>query len=162
MSIDRLDERREIARRKVEAAEKRDRVNQMPDVIAAREALDQARLAEHEAQVAFRQVFESHYPRGDDISAELIDDHDDLFVLGDTSERHCYWPVFCAVTGLPIFVGDRIIETSDTDAADYERRFVLADAVTVDPALLGPGARVVIAGENGDTDVASDEDEEAA
>lgn len=159
--IDRLDTRREIARRRAEAAKQREQVNRMPDVIAAREVAESARHAANEAEVAFRRAFDSHYPRGDDIDAELMEDHDDLFVLGDTSERHMFWPAFCAVTGLPIFVGDRVIETSDVDAADYERQFVLADAVIVDPALLGPSARLVIAGEHGDTDIATDEDEAA-
>lgn len=148
--IDRLDTRREIARRKAVAAEQREQVNQMPDVIASREAAEQARHAANEAEIAFTKVFRSHYPNDDDINDALIEDHPDLVVLGDRGDSLSYWIAFCAVTGLPLFEGDRVIETSTPDATDGERRFVLAAAVTVDPALLGPLARTGTLGSDGE------------
>lgn len=46
-----------------------------------------------------------------------------------------YFPVVarCAVTGLPIFIGDRVIETDNEN--NFDVTLVLADAVSVDPSL---------------------------
>lgn len=132
--LDRLDERRAIAARIDEAKLLAANVNSVPEVQAARAAAEQARETAAAANSAFNEVWHKHYRRAEDIEESIIAEVEDLYVCGDADVS--LWIVRCAVTGLPVFLGDRIIEHGDNAGGDYV--CVLADAVQVvgvDPIL---------------------------
>lgn len=139
--LDRIEERRAIAKRIQDAKDARARVNAMPAVIKARAKADSARDAAEAAQREFRRVFDAHYPKN--IDAALCDEYPELLAMGDSADEiHVF---LCGATGLPIFEGDRIIRTGSGDVW-YEQTIVLADAVQIDPDV--GGADVTIANPN--------------
>lgn len=134
--IDRLDIRRAIAKEIADAREACKRVNEQPEVIAARAKCAAAKAAQDAADREFRRAFDKHYPRDDVMTARLLKEHPDLLRFSDV-DADTRWIICCCVTGLPIFEGDRVYEHRIGDA-NYERFFVLADAVSVAPELVRP------------------------
>jgi hypothetical protein len=149
--IDKLEIRRAIAKQIEDARIACKTVNSQPEVIAARAKQYAAREAEKLANEEFNRVFRKYYPRDDEMTARILKQHPDLLQFSDV-DSDVRWIVYCCVTGLPIFEGDRVYEHRIGDAS-YERFFVLADAVTVDPTLARPVVPAL--------DEADDEDDDA-
>lgn len=125
--LDRMDERRAIAKRIVAAQLARERVNDDKDVIAARAEMHAAQMAADKAQKHFNRVFRSKYRTAHELKTELLAEYPDLF------QQQSGRTVCCCVTGLPIFNDDRVRMGED----EYEHVYVLADAVTVHPEYAG-------------------------
>lgn len=149
--IDKLEIRRAIAKQIEDARVACKTVNSQPEVIAARAKVAAARAAQDQADEEFNRAFRKHYPRDDEMTARILKKHPDLLQFSDV-DSDTKWIICCCVTGLPIFEGDRVYEHRIGDAS-YERFFVLADAVTVDPTLARPAVPAL--------DETEDEDEDA-
>jgi hypothetical protein len=139
MPISQLEERKAILVELDHAAKTRERVNEIPEVIEARRVSDEADVAKDKAQRAFRTIFDKHYKNETDMAKELLEKYGQLWTKGDDFP----YVMRCVVTGLPLFRGDRVIETRWGDE-DYERSYALADAVTISDGI-GP-AKIVLAG----------------
>jgi len=147
--MDRMDERRALAKALDEREERRKNVNSIPEVIEAREKKDAAHLAYDKAHNAFNRIFSAHYGRGD---GDLIKANPDVVVLGLDMERSLQWIARCAVTKLPIFYGDKVYTIGNDDGY---RVYILAEAVQMAPGFEG---RATFITEDADED---DEDDAA-
>jgi hypothetical protein len=120
-------------------------VNSVPEVSAARARSDELRRASDEASAIFSAVFESYAPRN--VDARLARKFPGVLVLGTGEEDYMQWIPRCAVTRLPIFVGDRVyIGGKD----EHQRTYILADAVTLAP---GFETEAVFVNEDGEADL---------
>ncbi|MGE5509904.1 MAG: hypothetical protein ACM31O_01480 [Bacteroidota bacterium] len=126
MALDRMEERRRIAARLDEVKVGQETVNDHPEVIAARAKMEAARAAADEARDEFHRVFHKHYVSDEAVTRELLAEYSDLISDGYSGIA------LCCVTGLPIFVGDRVVEREDSNGA---RHFLLADVVKIDATL---------------------------
>lgn len=103
-------------------------VNNVPDVQEARAKSDEMRRQADAAQKAFSRIFDSYAPKN--VDARLARQFPGVLVLGTGEEDYMQWIPRCAVTRLPIFVGDRVFIGGKTES---ERTYILADAVTLAP-----------------------------
>lgn len=119
-------------------------VNAVPEVIAARAKSDDLRRASDEASKAFSRVFNSYAPQN--VDAKIARKFPGLLVLGTGEEDYMQWIPRCAVTRLPIFVGDRVyIGGKD----EHQRTYILAGAVSLAP---GFETEPVIVNEDGEAE----------
>lgn len=123
-------------------------VNKVPEVMEARAKSDEARRAAEAASKVFSRIFDSYAPKN--VDARLARKFPSVLVLGTGEEDYMQWIVRCAVTRLPIFVGDRVYISGKED---HDRTYILADAVT-----LAPGFEVdaVIVNEEGEASAERD------
>lgn len=134
--LDRLEERRAI-RDRLKAAYDRERsVDDDPGVVALEAAV--------EAAVAARDRAVEHYIGETHASVleSVIESNGDLLVLDGEL-------VFCALSDMPIFVGDRVVPV---DLVFDDKAYILAEFVNVEAA----SAKVVVAAQDNGT---SDEDD---
>jgi hypothetical protein len=127
--MDRMDERKAIAAELDNIEAGRKSVNEQPEVIEARR---QCRLAKEAADAAdrrFQAAFNKYYPREEKVVERMSEEHLGLFTLGDDEYP---WIVRCAVSGLPIFEGDKVFIGGGEE--DYRKSYILADAVQLSPA----------------------------
>lgn len=103
-------------------------VNTVPEVNVARAKSDELRKAADEAQRVFSRIFDSYAPKN--VDARLAKKFPGVLVLGTGEEDYMQWIPRCAVTRLPIFVGDRVFIGGKDE---YQRTYILADAVTLAP-----------------------------
>lgn len=123
-----LAERRKVAAALDDKERAWENVNSVPEVMAARAKSDELRRASDEAHRKFTRVFESYAPKN--VDAKLARQFPGVLVLGTGEEDYMQWIPRCAVTRLPIFVGDRVyIGGKD----EHQRTYILADAVTLAP-----------------------------
>lgn len=125
--MDRMDERKAIASEIDAHAEAWRTVNEQPEVQAARAAARAAQKAANEADEHFRSVFSKYAPRDDERARRLQEQHPGLLLLGDEFPRVCR----CAVSGLPVFEGDKVFMAGEPD--DIDVAYILADAVELKP-----------------------------
>lgn len=140
--ITRMDERRDIARQLDES--KDFDINSVPEVQEARAKSNEAHDLAEKASREFSRVFNKHDRRN--LDHILIREHPGLLVFGedDLGDR-LKWIARCAVTGLPIFVGDRVYIGGGEES--YERSYILAEAVEIAP---GYEREPVVVDENGE------------
>ena len=125
--MDRMDERKAIAAEIDAHAEAWRTVNEQPEVQAARAAARAAHKAANEADEHFRSVFSTYAPRDDERARRLQEQHPGLLLLGDEFPRVCR----CAVSGLPVFEGDKVFMAGEPD--DINGAYILADAIQLTP-----------------------------
>lgn len=117
-------------------------VNSIPEVKEARAKSDELRSAADQAQKAFSRVFNSYAPKN--VDAKLARQFPGVLVLGTGEQDYMQWIPRCAVTSLPIFIGDRVyIGGRD----EHHRTYILADAVALAP---GFETEPVIVGKDGE------------
>lgn len=117
-------------------------VNSVPEVAEARAKSDELRRASDEAQRKFSRIFDSYAPKN--VDARVARQFPGVLVLGTGEEDYMQWIPRCAVTRLPIFVGDRVyIGGKD----EHSRTYILADAVTL---AAGFEAEPVVVNEDGE------------
>ena len=134
--LDRLEERRAI-RDRIKAAYDRERsVADDPGIVALDAAVDAAVAARDRAVEHY--IGETHAS----VLESVIESNGDLLV-------HDGELVFCALSDMPIFVGDRVVPVA---LAFDDKVFILAEFVNVEAA----GAKVVVAAHDEGT---SDEDD---
>lgn len=123
-------DREAIAEELETAKRQRETVNSVPEVKAAREASDKARREADALHREFSRVFDKHYGKEDAVIGDLVAKYPRLLTLGGTSDyAHQRWVVRCAITGLPVFEGDRVYISGGDQ--DYEKVYILADYVTL-------------------------------
>ena len=101
-------------------------VNSIPEVAEARAKSDELRRASDEAHKKFSRIFDNYVPKN--VDAKVARQFPKVLVLGTGEEDYMQWIPRCAVTRLPIFVGDRVyIGGKD----EHSRTYILAVAVTL-------------------------------
>lgn len=141
--INRVDDRLAIAKALDEKESAWRNVNNIPEVQKAREESDKARRASDDLARKFSRIFDSYAPRN--VDARLAEQFPGVLVLGRGEEAYTRWIPRCAVTQLPIFIGDRVYIGGGEE--DYKKTFILADAVTLAP---GYEAQIVVVNEDGE------------
>lgn len=128
MTLTRLNDRHAIALELNEQKATWEKVNSLPEVIAARAKSRAAQEAYNAAQEEFSSIFALHTKKG--AAARLAKRYPGVLLLGDDElDDDFKWIARCAVTGLPIFAGDSVYIGGGEET--YERSYILADAVTL-------------------------------
>jgi hypothetical protein len=141
MTLQKIDDRRLAAAELDEAEERARNVNLIPEVQAARAKSEAADKEARRLNAEFSRIFNKYTNRGH--AARLAKKYPGVLVLGDIEDEF-KWVARCAVTRLPIYVGDRVFINGDED---YNKSYILADAVTVAD---GYDAEPVIVGADGE------------
>lgn len=152
--MDRMEARKAIAAELDARAEAWRTVNDQPEVQAARAVSIEADKAAQEAHRKFRLVFEKYAPREDRMAHRLQKENPGLVLLGDDYPRVCR----CAVSGLPIFEGDRVFMVGEEDDG---RTHILADVIQLSPAFahLQPGIAKAVEIEEVPDDIDAEDEE---
>ena len=125
-----------------------ERVNSVPEVAEARAKSDELRRASDDAQKKFSRIFDSYAPKN--VDAKVARQFPGVLVLGVGEEDYMQWIPRCAVTRLPIFVGDRVY----IGGKEHHRTYILADAVTLaagfetEPVIVNEDGEAVGSGED--------------
>ena len=123
-----LAERDKIASALDDAGRAWENVNSIPEVQEARAKSDELHRASEEARKTFSRIFDRYAPKN--VDARVARQFPGVLVLGTGEEDYMQWIPRCAVTQLPIFVGDRVyIGGKD----EHQRTYILAEAVTLAP-----------------------------
>ncbi len=153
--MDRMDERKAIAAELDGHAEAWRTVNDRPEVQEARAKSDEADRVAREANREFRKVFDRFAPRDDVRAQRLAKDHPGLVLAGDDYP----WVCRCAVSGLPIFEGDKVFIGGEDE---HDRTYILADVIQLTPAFAHLTPAIAKAREIEEEDQDDLEDEEEA
>lgn len=117
-------DRKRIAAALDEAKRQSQNVNSIPAVRRARAQADEANRLAAAADEEFHEVFDWYTRQG--VDAKLARQFPGVLVLGTGEADYMQWIARCAVTGLPICIGDRVYISGEEGL----RTYILADAVT--------------------------------
>lgn len=154
--MDRMEERKAIAAELDAHKEAWRTVNDQPEVQAARAKSNEADRAAQEASRQFHQVFDRYAPRDNVRAQRLSKQHPGLVIAGDDYP----WVCRCAVSGLPIFEGDKVFIGGEDE---HDRTYILADVIQLTTAFthLKPAVAKALEIEEEDPDDIDAEEEEA-